>query len=183
MSSSSRSLTLCTTNFRKPAATQQTQSVAWPITRAWAVTTADTIARQDTGQDNRKHQCQHSELLLRMGLPLGKRCLCFLFVPYPMLGMIMPHPLNFRRTRESIPLGRLHDSCGPQAVVASALKQVPITSLQAASARVAAHAAKTAPHRNGNVGVRLMALELALVLVHHLHLLQGSHHPAAIRSR
>ena len=27
-----------------------------------------------------------------------------------MFGMITPHPLNFLRTLESIPLGRLHDS-------------------------------------------------------------------------
>lgn len=28
-----------------------------------------------------------------------------------MFGIITPHPLNFLRTRESIPLGRLQDSC------------------------------------------------------------------------
>ena len=34
-----------------------------------------------------------------------------MFDPYPMLGIIIPHPLNFRRTRESIPFGRLHEGC------------------------------------------------------------------------
>lgn len=31
-----------------------------------------------------------------------------------MLGMVTPHPLNFRRTRESIPFGRLQLSCSIQ---------------------------------------------------------------------
>jgi len=43
--------------------------------------------------------------------PLGSKWRVFLFDPYPMLGMITPHPLNFRRTLESIPFGRLHDFC------------------------------------------------------------------------
>lgn len=38
--------------------------------------------------------------------PFGNTCLVFLSVPYPMLAMIIPHPLNFLRTRESIPFGR-----------------------------------------------------------------------------
>ncbi len=43
--------------------------------------------------------------------PLGNMCLVFLLEPYPILGMFTPDPLNFRLTRESIPLGRLQDSC------------------------------------------------------------------------
>lgn len=35
--------------------------------------------------------------------PLGRRWRVFLFEPYPMLGWITPHPLNFLRTLESIP--------------------------------------------------------------------------------
>ena len=45
------------------------------------------------------------------GAPVGIKCLVFLLLPYPMLGMMMPQPLNFLRTLESIPFGLLHDSC------------------------------------------------------------------------
>ena len=38
-----------------------------------------------------------------------------MFEPKPMLGMMMPVPLNLRRTRESIPLGRLQLSCSTHA--------------------------------------------------------------------
>ncbi len=52
-----------------------------------------------------------------VSLPLGSKCRVFLFDPYPMLGMMTPHPLNFRRTRESIPFGRLHEGCSDNPMI------------------------------------------------------------------
>ena len=107
-----------------------------------------------------------------------------------MLGMLMPQPLNLRRTRESIPFGRLHDSCvsSQHGVHYKNLAQqgtrppLPHASqITTVCDSIAGISPAPSTHRHRHVRVRLVADELALVLVQDLHFLEGLHHLGSLQ--
>jgi hypothetical protein len=118
-----------------------------------------------------------------------------------MFGMMHPAPLNFRRTRESIPFGRLQLSCDKyvqqhgddKAKLGGSV--MPNEGLQPAGQTVESKSQKnclsflpkspllflvtgagSAANLHCNLSVRLMTLEFQRPLLHYLRLRQGLHH-------